>query len=243
MIAIRVCLDGPGVPLRMTSTPLSSRPKGWFERLPGAVDRLLGPTLRANGRGGRGAGLRDDATGDPGPRPDDLNSFDRAFAAHQEDVARVCRRLLGGSEEARDAPQEVFLRARRSLHTYDRERPFRPWLLTIAGNYCIDRLRQQSSEQRIFSDFDPEEVPADEGAAPSPLVRMVAREERQAVGRAIAKLSLKYRLPLALRYFSELDYAAIAEVLGVSRGQVGSLLFRARRQLREAVEEARGGRR
>jgi RNA polymerase sigma-70 factor (ECF subfamily) len=57
------------------------------------------------------------------------------------------------------------------------------------------------------------------------------------LGQAISELPLKYRLPLVLRYFSELDYAAIAEVLGVTRGQVGSLLFRARCLLRESVGE------
>jgi RNA polymerase sigma-70 factor (ECF subfamily) len=149
--------------------------------------------------------------------------------------------MLGGSEEARDAPQEVFLRVRRSFDTYDSERPFGPWLLAIAGNYCIDRLRQQASEQRIFADLDPEEVPA-EANGPSPLGRLVAHEERQSIGRAIAGLPLKYRLPLVLRYFSGLDYGAIAENLGVSRGQVGSLLFRARQQLRESIEEKRGRR-
>ena len=64
----------------------------------------------------------------------------------------------------------------------------------------------------------------------------MAREEREAVGRAIAGLPLKYRVPLALRYFSDLDYDAIGKALGVSRSQVGTLLFRAKRMLREAMQ-------
>jgi RNA polymerase sigma-70 factor (ECF subfamily) len=174
---------------------------------------------------------------------DDLEALGRAFAAHREDVVRVCRRLLGAAEDARDAPQEVFLRASRSFHTYDRGRPLRPWLLAIAGNYCIDRLREQAAEQRLFAEVDPEEAPPDaEADAASPLGRLVALEERDAVGRAIAELPLKYRLPLALRYFSDLEYAAIAGILGVSRNQVGTLLFRAKAQLRDALRETRGGR-
>ena len=47
----------------------------------------------------------------------------------------------------------------------------------------------------------------------------------------------RYRVPLVLRYFQELDYAAIAETLGVSRDNVGVLLFRARRRLRDVLAE------
>jgi RNA polymerase sigma-70 factor (ECF subfamily) len=186
--------------------------------------------------------LTDDAERDVELGPvDDLEAFGRAFAAHEEDVVRVCRRLLGAAEDARDAPQEIFLRASRSFHTYDRDRPLRPWLLAIAGNHCIDRLRQQAAEQRVFADVDPEDAAAAPASA-SPLGRLVALEEREAVGRAVAELPLKYRLPLALRYFRDLDYAAIAEILGVSRNQVGTLLFRAKGKLREALRETRAGR-
>jgi RNA polymerase sigma factor (sigma-70 family) len=53
----------------------------------------------------------------------------------------------------------------------------------------------------------------------------------------IDALPVKYRLPLVLRHFAELDYDAIAELLGTSRNQVGSLLFRARQRLRIALGE------
>jgi RNA polymerase sigma-70 factor (ECF subfamily) len=52
---------------------------------------------------------------------------------------------------------------------------------------------------------------------------------------AIDALPLRYRLPLVLRYFHELDYEGIADVLNLSRGQVGTLLFRAKRRLRQEL--------
>lgn len=216
----------------------------WPERVSTGVDRLSAPDLGANRRAGRGTGLTDEATRDADPvPPPDLESFGRAFAKYELEVARVCRRLLGGSEEARDAPQEVFLRASRALHTYDRARPLQPWLLTIAGNYCIDRLRHQATEQRVFVDLDPEETAPEADSGATALGRLVAREERDAVSRAIAALPLKYRIPLALRYFNDLDYDAIGEALGVSRAQVGTLLFRAKHKLRDAMQGETGGRR
>jgi len=54
----------------------------------------------------------------------------------------------------------------------------------------------------------------------------------------VEALPERYRAPLVLRHFAELDYAAIGELLGVSRGQVGTLLFRARRRVRERLRES-----
>ena len=64
----------------------------------------------------------------------------------------------------------------------------------------------------------------------------MAAEQRQALERAIESLPLRYRLPLLLRYFDDMDYEAIAKSIGVTRNQVGTLLFRAKRLLRDEVE-------
>ncbi|MGI9657377.1 MAG: RNA polymerase sigma factor, partial [Gaiellaceae bacterium] len=62
------------------------------------------------------------------------------------------------------------------------------------------------------------------------------------LGRAIERLPVRYRLPLVLRYFADENYAGIAAALGVSRNQVGSLLFRAKRMLRTSLaDDAAGG--
>jgi RNA polymerase sigma factor (sigma-70 family) len=199
----------------------------------GALELLRGRLLA------QGVSLTDEATRRSVERAQagDPEAFAELFAAHADDVARVCRRMLGGSDAAQDAESEVFLRARRALATYDAARPFRPWLLSIAGNHCIDQLRRLAREARVFSDAPAQE--ADLGApGPSPLSRLVAAEAHDAISLAIEGLPLRYRLPLLLRYFGDYDYAAIAEVLGVSKNQVGSLLFRAKRLVREQVEVA-----
>ena len=51
--------------------------------------------------------------------------------------------MLGESGEAEDAAQETFLRVYRNLHRYDTARPFKTWILSIASNHCIDRLRKR----------------------------------------------------------------------------------------------------
>ncbi len=168
----------------------------------------------------------------------DGEAFASLFREYDRDVRRVCRRMLGDSQSAEDAVSEVFLRAHRALGGFRSDRPFRPWLIAIAGHYCIDQLRRRTSEARVFSGSEPQESDL-ESPEPSPLGRSVAAEQRQVLGRAIESLPLRYRLPLLLRYFDDMDYEAIAKSIGVTRNQVGTLLFRAKRLLRKEVE-ARG---
>ena len=167
-------------------------------------------------------------------RAGDEHALEALFAEHAPAVGRLCRRMLGPGMSAEDAAQEVLARAQLALSDFEPGRPFRPWLLAIAGNHCVDQLRRRRAEIRIFDARDVEASGlADPG--PSPLNQMSGREERAEVLGALDALPHKYRLPLMLRYFNEFDYDGIAEVLGVTRGQVGSLLFRAKRELRSRL--------
>lgn len=165
----------------------------------------------------------------------DGDAFASLFREYEQDVQRVCRRMLGNAQSAEDAVSEVFLRAHRALRGFEPERPFRPWLIAIAGHYCIDQLRRRTSEARIFSRSEPQESDL-EATGPSPLSRLVAAEQREALERAIESLPVRYRLPLLLRYFDDMDYESIGKSIGVTKNQVGTLLFRAKRLLREEVE-------
>jgi RNA polymerase sigma-70 factor (ECF subfamily) len=173
----------------------------------------------------------------PGGRSPEAAAFEALFRSHEEDVERLCRRMLG-PEAGRDASQEVFLRARRGFAAYDPARPFRPWVLAIAGHHCVDQLRRRGLEAQLFDpgDFDAEEL---RHPAPSPLRQALHAEEAGRLRDAIDALPERYRLPLVLRYFQELDYDGIGELLGLTRAQVATLLFRAKRRLRDAL--ARGG--
>ena len=162
-----------------------------------------------------------------------------ALARHYEaDVQRLCRRLLGSASEAEDAAQESFLRAHAALASYDPERPFRPWLLAIAARRSLDLLRRRRREARLF---EPSEREGERTGAASdtPLDHGLSAERRRRLLEAIGGLHDRYRAPLVLRYYADLDFAEIAEILGVSRNQVATLLFRGRQRLREALAEER----
>src|SRR5262245_7315335 len=164
----------------------------------------------------------------------DREAFADLYGVYTEPVTRLCRRLLGSDDETRDARSEVFLRAREAIASYDRRRPFRAWLLAIAAHHCVDRLRRRAPEGRLFEAADLAEatLPAD---GPSPLGSALARERRDQLLTALDALPPRHRAPLVLRYFAELPYDAIGELLGVGTRDVGVLLFRAKLRLRESL--------
>ena len=173
-------------------------------------------------------------------RSGDPAALGELFRAFEPDLARLCARLLGSKEEARDAAHEVFLRVRQSLDAYDAKRPLRPWLLAIGARHCIDRLHRRALEKRLFEDAGPDAGDAS-APGPSPLQGLLRAESRRELAEALDGLDPRYRAPLVLRYYAELDYAEIADVIGVSPNQVATLLFRGKRRLRERMGAGGGG--
>lgn len=179
-------------------------------------------------------------------RDGDERAFARLVEAYERPVYNLCYRMLGDAGEAEDAAQETFLRAYRGLARHDPERPFRPWLLSIASHYCIDRLRRR--RLRMTSLEDLQEEPQDV-RSPNPEAAVVQADQRQRVQRMLARLAPKERAAVVLRYWYDLSYAEIGQALSLTESAVKSRLHRARGQLAElwrAGEEkapAAGGRR
>ncbi len=164
-------------------------------------------------------------------RRGDPEAFGLLYREHAADVARLCRRLLGAGPEAEDAASEAFLRARASLLRWDPTRPLRPWLLAVAAHHCVDLLRRRAVEGRLFAPEDLEAAGIGDGG-PGPLAIVLDAEARRLLLASIDALAPRDRTPLVLRYFAGLSYEAIAEILGVTRAQVGTLLYRAKARLR-----------
>ena len=171
-------------------------------------------------------------------RTGDTAAWERVVQHYAADVARLCRRLLGSREEAEDVAQESFLRAQGALAAYDPNRPFRRWLLAIAAHRAIDLLRRRRREARLFESeaLDAEAVAS---GGPSPLQHGLDSELRAKLLEAIAAQPDRYRTALVLRYYADLEYDAIAEVLSVSRNQVATLLHRGRQRLRQELASIR----
>lgn len=174
----------------------------------------------------------------------DVEAFASLVESHQERLLRLCERLLGDAEEARDAAQEVFLKAYRKAGDVRPQGRVYTWLYRIAVNHCLNKLRRrklvrflrwEDSEERDTPAFDPPDEAADPAAA------LEARRRWRVTRRALARLPENQRSVLVLVRFEGLSYKQVAEVLGITEGAVESRLFRAMRRL-EAAQEAQGSR-
>lgn len=166
-------------------------------------------------------------------RKGDKEAFARLVEAYQGPVFNLTYRMLGNAAEAEDAVQETFVRMYAKLHTYQADRKLSSWVFSIASHYCIDRLRRRRGDW-LSLDEEPVEVllPARQ---PGPEEAVLHSEMQDQVQQLVNRLAPSYRVPLILRYWHDLSYVEIAEVMGLSVQAVKSRLHRARLQLLEAA--------
>ncbi len=169
-------------------------------------------------------------------RARDAEALGEIYRRYVRRVFGLCRYMLDSRENAEDATSEVFLKLQRAIDGYDGSIPFPSWLLRVAGNQCIDVLRRRKRGRQVIAEGE-EEAAVVEAASPgpSPLGAVLGQEERAQVRDAIARLPENYRLPLVLRYYSELSYDEIAQQLGLQRNYVAALIFRAKQELRRKL--------
>lgn len=173
------------------------------------------------------------------------DAFTALVESHQDRLLRLCERLLGDVEEARDAVQEVFLKAYRKAGEVRPQGQVYTWLYRIAVNHCLNKLRRRKlvrflrlenpAEDAETTPFDPPD------AAPDPAAALDARRRWQATRQAIAALPANQRAVLVLARFEGLSYRQIAEVLEITEGAVESRLFRAMRRVEAAQESDSSG--
>jgi RNA polymerase sigma-70 factor (ECF subfamily) len=160
-------------------------------------------------------------------RPRSDRTFERLYKRHVGDVYRYALAVMRNPADAEDVTQTTFLNAYRS-YVEKGNRPEKPqnWLIAIAHNVCRQRFRQSarrpsevSFEDDIADTLVDEEAPSGED-----------------IRRALSHLAFNQRAALVMRELEGRSYAEIAEILDLSTSAVETLIFRARRALREQLE-------
>jgi RNA polymerase sigma-70 factor (ECF subfamily) len=164
---------------------------------------------------------------------DDL-AWEALVRRYQGRVYAIAYHYMRDREEARDAAQEIFIKLYRGLGSMREGDRFLPWMLRLARNCCVDRLR------RLRVRTPPAEVPVEEApqiaaAEASPEDSSLEGARRGLLYRAIARLGEKNREMILLREIQELKLEEIAEMLGLPIGTVKSRSHRARLELAKTV--------
>jgi RNA polymerase sigma-70 factor (ECF subfamily) len=139
---------------------------------------------------------------------------------------------------AEEVTQDAFVRAFVHLGQYDQTRPFYPWLAAVAVRLAQNWLRQHGT--RVRREGVALDDAAEPGAEASSLATLISDQQSRTLWQAVAALSSGERTAVTLFYRDGLAVSDIAAALGVTTGTIKTLLFRARRHLRERLSAEPG---
>jgi len=172
-------------------------------------------------------------------RGGDLDAFETLMNRHSQRLYRTLICLLGDPEEARDALQDTFLKAFQHLASFEGRSKFSTWLVSIAGNTGVQKLR----ERRNVENLDEWDSESEEGFRPRQVQawtndpeQLYSQSERRAlIESGIMKLPAKYRVVLMLRDIEHVSVEEAATALGLGIPALKARLLRGRLMLRETL--------
>jgi RNA polymerase sigma-70 factor (ECF subfamily) len=169
------------------------------------------------------------------PQP---TGFDQLLLAELDGLYRTAKYLTQNAALAEDLVQETALKALRSRHTFQPDRPFRPWVFAILRNTLNDHYRREGRRPRLQSLDSGDD---DSSRLPEPLT--LARPDDQIfhyvldeeIELALQDLPETMRFAVLMADVEQLSYQEIAQLMEWPKGTVMSRLSRGRRKLREAL--------
>ena len=168
----------------------------------------------------------------------DIDAFEELISRHSRRVYRTLLAIVGNIQDAEDAMQDTFLKAFQHIGTFQRRSKFSTWLVRIASNTAIQRLRERGRFENIDDgpdtdeDFHPRIIQAWDD---DPEQLYSHTERREVVEREVMKLPPKYRVVLVLRDIEQLSGEDAAAALGLGVPAMKARLLRGRLALREAL--------
>ena len=167
----------------------------------------------------------------------DTVAFERLVERHQALVIGTVGRMLGSNSDVEDVAQQVFVRVWKSAPRYRPTAKFTTWLLTITRNLVFNEVRRRKRHPADTLDVHEgeEALALTDPARHVPDEELLQAELQSAIESAIGRLPEKQRMAVVLRRYEGKSYEEIGEVLDLTVAAVKSLLFRARTELRTAL--------
>ena len=154
----------------------------------------------------------------------DKEAYGMIVKRYMHSAYYVALGLVHNQQDALDVSQDAFIKAFRKINMFDTRMPFFPWFYRLLRNLCIDHLKRKNRTRTI--PLDDVHILKQEKQD---------RELKETLWKGIEKLPFEQREIVILRYFQQLSYAEIAELVGKPLGTVMSSLFYAKKKLKETV--------
>ncbi len=170
----------------------------------------------------------------------DVQAFEKLIRKYDRQIFRIAQHITQNREDAEDVVQDAFLKAYEKLSQFQGNSKFYTWLVRIAVNESLMRLRKRRTGKMVSID---EDIETDEGSVPRDLADWSPNPEQNYTQTELAKILRKtiqglpqgFRVVFVLRDVDGLSTEETAEMLGLSVPAVKSRLLRARLQLRERL--------
>lgn len=170
----------------------------------------------------------------------DLTAFEELVNRYERKIFRLTMNITRNREDAEDAMQDAFMKSYTHLKDFNEDSRFYTWLVRIAANEALMRLRKRRPNQVSLDepvgtaeeDLIPREI---EDWGPSPEKQFAQSEMQEILSGVIDTLEPDYRTAFVLRDIEELSTEETAKTLGISVPAVKSRLLRARLKLREKL--------
>ncbi|MBI2677506.1 MAG: sigma-70 family RNA polymerase sigma factor [Candidatus Koribacter versatilis] len=172
----------------------------------------------------------------------DVSAFEELVRRYDRNVFRIANHITHNAEDAEDVVQEAFLKAYQNLNRFQEQSKFYTWLVRIAVNEALMKLRRRRSDKTVSMDQDIETeedtIPREIADwAPNPEQQFKQEELKQLLQKTIQGLPPSFRAVFVLRDVEGLSTEETAEALDLSIPAVKSRLLRARLQLRERLNK------
>ncbi|HVN26642.1 MAG TPA: RNA polymerase sigma factor [Candidatus Paceibacterota bacterium] len=166
----------------------------------------------------------------------DRESFKVLMERYEPKMSRYARRFLFQGDDVKDLVQDIFIKAYVNIRSFDASRRFSPWLYRIAHNEFVNAVKKKQKERENVTVFDFDVLFPHLVAKETADGGMTQQELKRMLDSSLDKLGPKYKEPLVLYYFEDMDYKAIADILRIPVSTVGVRLQRGKAMLKKMVE-------
>ena len=169
--------------------------------------------------------------------------FAELVSRHQRRAVRIAFHYLRDAADADEAVQDAFIKAYSHLSTFREELPFEVWFTRILINGCLDRIKARTRRERWIvslpdsGGMDRDLAERTSGGGPSPEDQLLAKERRERLASALARLPDRQRAVFMLSHYEGCTSREVSAITGLNESTVRVHLFRAIRKLRGLLAE------
>ena len=163
----------------------------------------------------------------------DTSGFNEIVRKYQKQVYWVIRKMVQDHDEADDITQEVFIKVHTAIKDFREESNLFTWLYRIAVNYSINHIKKAKVKNTVSVELVVEQIESHDKRADEEIDEVT---KRRILEEAIETLPAQQRAVFNMRYYDQLQYDEIADILGKSTGGIKANYFHAVKKIGEFVK-------